>query len=437
MTEFESRTADWLPVGEALGRILLAAAPLDEEEVSLSDALGRALASDITGPTRQPPWESSAMDGYAVRGEDLSEVTSDTPAVLEVVGSVLASDRFEGAVAQGQAVRIMTGGSVPAGANTIVRVEDTDREQGEPGRIVIYSDRDRERHVRPAGEDWNRGDTALRAGMGIGPGQIGVLATAHVARVPVHRKPVVAVLASGDELQDVEVGPPGPDRIPESNSHVVAAAVRLAGGTPVRLGIAKDDPDDIRSHLEKASAADVLVTLGGASMGEGDLFKRVLDDAGFRLDFWRVKIRPGTPTSFGHLPREGRTDQAVFGLPGNPASTFVSFEILVRPFLLALAGHARLHRTVISARAGADLRVPEALTGFLRVSLSDTPNGAEAHLAGPQGSGLVSSLGMADGLAVVPEGVRAIAAGSPVHVILLDDAPGLSAETPLLRPAQP
>ena len=437
MTEFESRAADWLSVGDALQRILAEASPLDPEQVPLSDALGRALASDITGPTQQPPWESSAMDGYAVRADDVAGATADQPVSLEVVGAVLAATRFEGEVAPGQAVRIMTGGSVPAGADTIVRVEDTDRERAEPGRIVIYSDRDRKRHVRPAAQDWSRGDVALEAGMGIGPGQVGVLVSAHVARVPVRRKPVVAVLASGDELQDVEMGTPGPDRIPESNSHVVAAAVHLAGGTPLRLGIAKDDPDDIRAHLEKATEADVLVTLGGASMGEGDLFKRVLDDAGFRLDFWRVKIRPGTPTSFGHLPRGSGPDQAVFGLPGNPASAFVTFEILVRPFLLALAGHARVHRPVISARAGEDLSTPAPLTGFLRVRLSHSTNVTEAHLTGPQGSGLVSSLGAADGLAVIPEGIHTIAEGSPVDVVLLDDAPGLSSGSAMLGPAGP
>lgn len=432
MTDFESRAADWLSVGEALQRILASASPLDVEEVPLRDALGRALATDITAPTQQPPWESSAMDGYAVRGGDVAEANPDKPVELTVVGAVLPATRFQGEVAPGQAVRIMTGGSVPAGADTIIRVEDTDREQGKPGRIVIFSDRDRGRHVRPAAEDWGRGDIALRAGTGIGPGQIGVLATAYAANVPVRRKPIVAILASGDELQDVEIGPPGPDRIPESNSHVVAAAVHLAGGTPLRLGIAKDNPHDIHAHLERAREADVLVTLGGASMGEGDLFKRVLDDVGFRLDFWRVRIRPGTPASFGHLPRQGGPDQAVFGLPGNPASTFVTFEVLVRPFLLALAGHARVHRTVISARAADDLRTPEGLTGFLRVTLIHEAEVTEASLTGPQGSGLVSSLGTADGLAVVPEGVQAVTEGSPVDVILLDDTPGLSIGTPLL-----
>jgi molybdopterin molybdotransferase len=436
MTDFESRAADWLSVDEAMRRILTAASPLPVEEVSLPDALGRALASDLIAPTGLPPWKSSAMDGYAVHSTDIAGASRDGPVELTVVGAVLAATRFEGEVAAGRAVRIMTGGPVPAGADTIVRVEDTDREQGAPGRVLVHSDRDQGRHIRPASEDWSQDDVVLRAGTGIGPGQIGVLASAHAAKVAVRQKPLVAILASGDELQDIDIAPPGPDRIPESNSRFVAAAVQLAGCTPLRVGIAKDDPDDIRAHIDKAGDADVLVTLGGASMGEGDLFKRVLDDTGFRLDFWRVKIRPGTPTSFGYLPRAGRSDQAVFGLPGNPASTFVTFEILVRPFLRALAGHAQVHRTVISARAAENLSASAAITGFLRVALTRAGGAVQASLTGPQGSGLVNSLGAADGLAIIPEGVETIEVGSPVEVMLLDNPAGLSTGTSSLGPAQ-
>ena len=426
MTDFESRPADWLSVGEALKRILAAAAPTEEEDVPLRDALGRALRSDVVASARQPPWENSAMDGYAVRGDDVARASQDEPVPLTVIGAVLAAARFEGEVTRGSAVRIMTGAPVPTGADTVIRVEDTDREQGEPGRIVIHSSRDVGKHIRPGAEDWSRGDVLLRAGTGLGPGQIGVLASAHIRRAPVRRRPLVAILASGDELHDIEVGPPGMDRIPESNSHVIAAAAHLAGATPLRLGIARDDPADIRRHVERARDADVLVTVGGASMGEGDLFKRVLDDMGLRLAFWRVRIRPGTPVSLGHLIREGRPDQAVFGLPGNPASTFVTFEMLVRPFVLALAGHARVHRATIRARAAEDMTSPARLTTCLRVTLADGADGPEAALAGPQGSGLVRSLGMADGLAVIPEGTGVVKAGSRVDVLLLHDVPGMS-----------
>lgn len=434
MPDFESRAGDWLPYQEAFDRVLSHSSPLSPETVPLEDTLGRALTQDILAPTQLPPWRNSAMDGYAVQGDDVAGATKDHPIVLYVTGVIHAGTRFEGAVGPGEAVRIMTGAEVPAGADTVIRVEDTDREETDTGKIRIYSERDRGRHIRPAGQDWAAGTVTLPSGTGIGPGQIAVLAAARVSLVSVHRRPTVAILAGGDELVDLDDPSPAPHRIPESNSHYASASVRAAGGTPMRLGIARDDRSDIQEHIARAADADVLVTLGGASMGEGDLFKTVLEDFGLQLEFWRVKIRPGNPMSFGHLPREGRSSQSVFGLPGNPASTFVTFELFVRPFLLALAGHTRIHRTTISALAAEDLTTAEDLTGFLRVRLSGSGAGLEASLTGPQSSGLVGSLGAADGLAILPVGVKAIPRGAPVDVMLLDDPRGLLS-TPLdLRP---
>ncbi len=426
MPDFESRGGDWLSVVEARERILADLSSLPPQIVPLEEALGRALTQDVLTPTRLPPWDNSAMDGYAVRGDDVAGATKEHPVVLEVTGVIHAGTRFEGIVGPGEAVRIMTGGEVPSGADTVIRVEDTDREEAGIGSLQIYSERDRGRHVRPAGEDWPEGAIALESGTGIGPGQIAVLAAARVSRVSVHQRPIVAILASGDELVDLESPTLDPHRIPESNSHQTSAGVRAAGGTPLRLGIARDDREDIERHLAKAAHADVLVTLGGASMGEADLFKSVLEDLGLRLDFWRVKIRPGSPMSFGRLPREGGGSQAVFGLPGNPASAFVTFELFVRPLLLALAGHARIHRPTIAALAAEDLTTGSDLTGFLRVRLIGSGTELEASLTGPQGSGLVGSLGAADGLAVIPDGVRTIPRGAPVEVMLLDDPRGFS-----------
>jgi molybdopterin molybdotransferase len=398
---------------------------LPPETLPLEETLGRSLADDVLTPHPLPPWNNSAMDGYAVRGDDLTGATEDDPVQLMVTGVVHAGTRFEGTVGRGEAVRIMTGGEVPSGADTVVRVEDTDREENHAGNLQITSDRDRGRHVRPAGQDWSEGAVALRSGAGIGPGQLAVLAAARARLVKVHRRPTVAILASGDEL--IDLGDPSLDahRIPESNSHYASAAVRAAGGTPVRLGIAKDDRRDIERHVAKAADADVLVTLGGASMGEADLFKTVLEDLGLELDFWRVKIRPGSPMSFGHLAKASGGKQAVFGLPGNPASAFVTFELFVRPYVLALGGHSSLRRQTVSARATVDLGTAEDLTGFLRVRLSGSGSELEASLTGPQGSGLVGSLGAADGLAVIPEGLKTIPRGGRVDVILLDDPRGL------------
>jgi len=426
MPDFESRTGDWLPFDEALARVLGHASPLPPETVPLEDSLGRALARDVVAPRPLPPWDNSAMDGYAVRGDDVAGATKDHPVVLVVTGVIHAGTRFEGTVGPGDAVRIMTGGEVPAGADTVIRVEDTDREETDTGNLRIYSERDRGRHVRPAGQDWLEGAIALESGTTIGPGQITVMAAARVALVSVHRRPKVAILASGDELVDLDSPYPDSHRIPESNSHYVSAGVRAAGGTPERLGIARDDRADLQHHLDRAADADVLVTLGGASMGEGDLFKTVLEDRGLQLDFWRVKIRPGSPMSFGHLPLEGGGSQTVFGLPGNPASAFVTFELFVRPFLLASAGHIRLHRPTVTALAAVELTTAEDITGFLRVRLSRSGTELEASLTGPQGSGLVGSLGAADGLAIIPEGVGAIPRGAPVEVLLLDNPGGWS-----------
>ena len=424
MPEFESRTGDWLSFDEASERVLNLLSPLPPEIVPLEEALGRALSHDVLAPTQLPPWDNSAMDGYAVRGDDVAGAAKDHPVVLAVTGVIHAGKRFEGTVGPGEAVRIMTGAEVPSGADTVVRVEDTDREETDGGSLRIYSERDRGRHVRPAGQDWPEGAIALTTGTGIGPGQIAVLAATRVSMVSVHRRPTVAILASGNELVDLDRASLDRHQIPESNSHFASAGVRAAGGTPMRLGIARDARADIQDHLARAADADVLVTLGGASMGEGDLFKTVLEHLGLELEFWRVKIRPGSPVSFGHLPREGRSSQAVFGLPGNPASAFVTFELFVRPFLLALAGHIRLHRPTISALAAEDLTTAEDLTGFLRVRLSGSGAGMEASLTGPQGSGLVGSLGAAHGLAIIPDGVKTIPRGAPVAVMLLDDPRG-------------
>ncbi len=433
MTSFETLPQDWLSVPEATGRILSAAKPLGPEVVPLEDSLGRALAKDVFATATLPPWDNSAMDGYAVRHEDLIGAQPASPVILEVIGEVRAGETAEGTLAPGQAIRIMTGAPVPPGADAIVRVEDTDAEK-EPGRIRVTVAPGPRKDIRPGGQDMRAGDRVLEAGTAVGAGQIGLLAATGAEGVQVYRRPRVAILSNGDEISPlsdfhrVKAG----ETIPETNSPTLAAAVRGAGGAPLPLGIAKDNPESIleKVTLARSLEADVLVTSGGASMGEHDLFKRVLDGQGFKLDFWRVKMRPGTPFSFGFLPGEGETPALpVFGLPGNPASSFVTFQILCRPFILKLAGHKRIHRPVIMARAGEAFRSPPHLTHFFRVKLSGDPSLPEALTTGPQTSGLVRGQGLAHGLAVVPEGVKEIRAGEALRVILLDDF-GLGGEQP-------
>lgn len=426
MTRFETLEPDWLPVGEAVKRVLRDAAPLPEEKVALDRAGGRVLARDLPARVTLPAWDNSAMDGYAVRGKDVAGAAEDAPVELTVSGVVRAGDPPAEAVKAGTAVRIMTGAPVPPGADSIIRVEDTDGEEVE-GQVRIHSDRDRERHIRPAGRDASAGDTILRKGTTIASGPVAALASQGYERVPVHRAPTVALLPNGDELaplgafEAVQEG----RAVPESNSPALAAAARAAGATPLPLGIARDEPESILERLDRAGEADLLVTIGGASMGEADLLKRVLAERGYEVDFWRVRIRPGSPFSLGFLPGDGDR-LPVFGLPGNPASAYVTFQVLVRPYLLSLAGHRRVHRPVVRARASEELRSPDRLTHFFRVVLEpSTPQDPpRCRPSGPQSSGLVRSLAGADGLAVVPEGTERIGEDEEVTVILLGEGPG-------------
>jgi molybdopterin molybdotransferase len=420
--DFERRSADWLDVDSARARVLARAAALEPERVAIGEAIGRALAEQVVSSATLPPWDNSAMDGYAVRAEDVAGASPDRPVALDVVGVARAGQRTETTLGPGQAIRIMTGAPVPPGADTVVRVEDSDAE-AQPGVVRIREGRDRGRHVRGAGRDMLEGEVLLSPGHAITPGAVGLLAAAGRDRVLVHGRPTVAILSTGDELrtadryEDVRAGL----GVPDSNGPMLAAMVRAAGAHPVPLGIAEDDRAELTRLVTTGAECDVLVTVGGASMGDADLVKRVLDELGFEQDFWRVKMRPGSPFGFGSLPVEGR-GQHVFSLPGNPASAFVTFEVFARPFLLALAGHLRVHRRTVLCRSADTIRVPAPLTHFHRVGLSETADGLVARLTGSQGSGLVSGLARADGLAVIPPAVDAVEPGDPVTVVLLDGA---------------
>jgi molybdopterin molybdotransferase len=422
---FEGRPADWLGVAEAVDRILGSAPTLPEETVSLPEAVGRALTRPVVADATLPPWDNSAMDGYAVRATDVAGAGPDRPVELPVTAVVRAGGDAGIVLLPGGAVRIMTGAPIPVGADTVVRVEDTDRE-ARPGTVRILSDRDRGRHIRAAGQDMRAGARLFEPGWSVTPGTLGVLAATGRSDVVVRRRPRVAVLPTGDELRT-------PDRydevraglgIPESNGRMLAAMIGAAGGEAVELGIAPDERDALRQLIVAGGDADVLVTIGGASMGEADLVKDVLDELGFDLDFWRVRMRPGSPVSFGWLDgRHGR--QAVFGLPGNPSSAFVTFEVFVRPFLLRMAGHERIFRRVVPCVAEERFDTPAELTYFQRVTVRVRDGGLTAALTGPQLSGLVRGLALADGLARVDPARSSVEPGERVDVMLLDDAPAV------------
>jgi molybdopterin molybdotransferase len=419
---FESRAADWLGVDEAKQRVLAAAELLGTERVPLLDALGRALGEDVFAEATLPPWDNSAMDGFAVRAADIEGTSRDAPVLLRVVGRVRGGERPSAAVGRGEAVRIMTGAPVPPGADTVVRVEDTDGE-AEPGLVRVFDPRDARQNVRPAGQDMRKGERLLAKGHTISAGSVGVLAAAGRSEVLVHRTATVAVLTTGDEVRgperfaDVQAG----RGVPDSNGPMVAAMVADCGATPLALGIAADTASDLREHFGRAENADVLVTVGGASMGEADLVKRVLEELGYRSSFWRVRMRPGSPVGFGWLPRPGGRRQPVFTLPGNPTSAFVTFEVFARPFLLRMAGHGRIERRRIVARAAERIRTPARLTHFLRVDLEGSGRDVQARLTGPQGSGLVSGLARTGGLAVVGEDAQGVDEGADIEVMLLGE----------------
>ncbi len=431
---FERRAADWLGWEEARDRILRAVEPGPVEEVPLAEAGGRALAEALTATATLPPWDNSAMDGYAVRGEDVAGASEDRPVTLRVVATTRAGERPGPELGPGEAARIMTGAPVPPGADSVIRVEHTDAE-GTRGRVRIHRDSDRGRNIRPAGQDMGPGEEILEEGSPLHAGAIGVLAAMGRAEVRVHARPSVAILATGDELlpperyDEVRAGA----GVPESNGPMLAAAARAAGLEPELLDVAPDDPDVLEERLRRAAGHDAVVTIGGASMGEADLVKRVLDRLDFRQDFWRVRMRPGSPFSFGTLPSGGRA-VPVFGLPGNPASAFVTFQLFARPALLRMAGHRRVLPRRIRAVAGQDLRAGPGKAYFLRVALEEAVGSApRAVPTGPQGSGLVRGLATVDGLAVIPEDVEGIGAGEAVDVLLLDGGPGAVAWDPGAR----
>jgi molybdopterin molybdotransferase len=406
-----------LSFAEAAARLLAAVTPLPAERCPLREADGRILAEEIRSPVALPPWDNSAMDGFAARAEDVEGARAGAPRALRIVGEVRAGGTGGAPLAAGQAVRISTGAPVPPGCDTVVRVEHT-RTEGD--RVLVLDDGDARRNVRRRGEDVGEGETVLPRGTLLTPGRIALAAAVGAAEIKVHRRPRVAVLATGDELVPVERFDEvrSGRAIVNSNGYGLVAALREAGAQPVMLPLAGDDPERIHASLEEAAGCDALVTTAGVSVGEHDLLRGVLEARGATLNFWRVRMRPGAPFAFGALPG----DHAVpwFGLPGNPVSTFVTFEVLVRPALLRMAGRSDPHRSRVLAEVGEEVTVAPGLTHFLRVRLE--PRGGRpplARLTGGQGSGILSSIARADALLQVEEGTGRLGAGELREVIPL------------------
>jgi molybdopterin molybdotransferase len=390
---------------EARGKVLGRVSPLGVERVSLDVAAGRFLAGEVSAPGDLPPWDNSAMDGYAVRSGDCRG-----DAALPIAGYQTAGGADAAAVPDGGAVRIMTGSPIPEGCDAVVPFEEA--VEGDGSVHVAAPVRPRQ-HIRFRGEDVRAGATVLPDGAVLRPPGISLLASFGRAMVPVYRKPRVAILSTGDEL--VELGaPPSHGKIVNSNSHSLAAAVVEAGGEPVLLGIARDTRDDLRLKLSEGLAADVLVTSAGVSAGDRDLVRDVLAELGVESVFWKVLVKPGGPTAFGVADRT-----PVFSLPGNPVSSLITFEVFVRPALRRMAGSPHPVKIPVKAALAEPVRKKPGKTQFLRVMVESGEEGYVARTAGDQNTGILRTLVLADGIAVLPADRTTFAAGEKVDVLLL------------------
>jgi molybdopterin molybdotransferase len=410
-----------LPVAEASERILAGIEPLGTERVALPDALGRVLASPVTSPLTIPAWDNSAMDGYAVRAVDVADASEAHPVTLEVLETVAAGAFPSRPVSEGHATRIMTGAPVPEGADSVVRVEDTD---GGDARVTITSARDTHRNIRHRGEDIQSGKTVLDAGAPIGPAQLGLLASVGAASVDVHRRPRVAFIATGDEVVDLDRFGEALDgrKIVTSNSYTLSAMIHAVGGVPLNLGIARDDPAELRARIESAAGCDLLITSAGISAGEYDYIRTVLAELGVKLEVWKVRMRPGAPLGFGRLGT-----MPWIGLPGNPVSTMVTFELFVRPMLLRMLGHTRIFRRPVAVTLAEPVKTGAPLTHFLRAIMNVNDEGAlSVRLTGPQGSGILTSMALANALLVVPHDRQHVEAGETLSAIPLGEDAQLS-----------
>lgn len=398
-----------LSVAEAQSRILAAARPTPAEQISLADAHGRVLAEDIAARRTQPPTPVSAMDGYAVRAADVATV----PATLEIVGYAPAGGAHEGTLGKGQAVRIFTGGPVPDGADAIVIQEDT---ESDGKTVTVKESASKGHYVRPAGLDFRAGDVLLSKGRLLTARDVGLAAAMNHPWLMVRRRPRVTILATGDEV--VMPGDPlGPNQIVSSNGLGLAAAVRAFGGEPVLLGIAPDDRDALARMAAGAAGSDLLLTTGGASVGDHDLVQSVLGQQGLEVDFWQIAMRPGKPLMFGHI---GQT--MMIGLPGNPVSTLVCAMLFVQPALKRMIGLADSEAATVKARLAAPLPKNDRRQDYLRATAERDPAGGLLVRAfEKQDSSMMAPLAKADCLIVRPPHAEPAPAGATVDILPMPD----------------
>jgi molybdopterin molybdotransferase len=405
-----------VPMQEARQRVLSAIAPLSPLELPLQEAHGCVLAQDVLAERDMPDFASSAMDGFAVRSGDVAAATPSEPVELRIVGRALIGHRPESTVGGGEAVRIATGAPVPAGADTIVPIENA---EVVGATVRIRAGNPEGKHVRPAGEDARSGQPLVRAGRRLGAPEMGLLAAAGASHPLVRPRPRVVVLSTGDELISPSQ-PPEFGQVHDSNAYLLFGALREAGASPVMAGIVPDDVDSFRENvLNHLVQADAFVSSGGVSVGERDVVKAAFFRRG-DVEFFRVAMQPGMPQGFGHV--EGKP---YFGLPGNPVSVFVSFEVFIRPALMKMMGRTQLFRPEVRAALTQEVVGPKGKTQFARVLVRRRADGSySATPTGGRGSNLIATVSRANGLAVVPPGVERVAEGDEVTVWLFRSTEG-------------
>jgi molybdopterin molybdotransferase len=399
------------PLQEAQKTVLTATQQLGVEKIGLLEALGRVLGEDIIASRDNPPWDNSAMDGFAVRAEDIKQDHAITkPVVLNIIEDVPAGTVATKTVGPGQAIRIMTGAPVPKGADTVIKVEET-----EPSgdTVRIFKQEPRGSNIRPQGEDVKKGDCIIPKGTQLRPAEVGMLAILAKSFILVHQRPRVAILSTGDELADLDERF-DEDKIINSNSYGLAAAVQEAGGIPILLGIAKDQPAALKEKIAHGLNADVLVLSGGVSMGDYDFTKAVFKELGAEMNFWKLAIRPGQPLAFGKI--QGKL---AFGLPGNPVSSMVTFEQLVRPAMLKMSGQRSYGRPVVQALFQEKFSKRNDRRHFLRGILSREGGVLKVRTTGEQGSGILTSMVKANCLIDIPQEVERLNPGDTVTVQIL------------------
>lgn len=398
---------------EAARKIILAEIrTMGSEKCLLSQTLGRTLAEEIISPLNQPPWDTSAMDGYAVRKADIPEASPSDPRKLKVIEKIPAGRLPEKKLGRGEAAKIMTGAPLPEGADAVVRVEETE-EAGE--EVSIFTVPEDGEFIRRKGEALRAGDSILKKGIQIRPAEIAMMASVGKSVVSVFQQPRVAILSTGDELADLDEAR-GAEKIFNSNGYGLAAQVADAGGVPINLGIARDTHADLIEKLKGGLHADMILASGGVSMGDYDFVIEVLKELGAEMKFWKVSMKPGRPLAFGVI-----SGRPVFGLPGNPVSSMVSFEQFVRPAILLASGRNEICRPTMKAVLKEEIRKRPGRRLFLRAVVSIQGDDVSVRMAGDQDSAVLMSLVKANAFMILPAEGDLVKSGEKVCVQLLSD----------------